>query len=171
MCPWSQKASRYTEASYERLLECPDTILVQRISSALQRDCRKPQKPRHRQGITGLTVTAGSVHLIKAGRTGWSPEYNFFSISTTVIFSVSKTNRLSGSQSSMIFCNLPMEPLSFLNNYMFSIQHLWDLDVQFSSEVWAVETSGFSLDASITWWHPNHTRKYLIFPTVFISIC
>lgn len=49
----------------------------------------------------------------------------------------------------MIFCHLPPEPLSFLNKYILSIQHLWDLDVQLNSEVWVGETSGFSLDASI----------------------
>ena len=64
-------------------------------------------------------------------------------------FSVSKRNQLSRSQSSMNFCDLPTEFLSFFIKYIFGIQHLWGLDVQFSSEVGVVETSGFCLDTFI----------------------
>lgn len=45
--------------------------------------------------------------------------------------SVSKRNQLSGSPSSMNFSNLCTKPLSFLNKFTFTNQHVWDLDVQF----------------------------------------
>lgn len=60
---------------------------------------------------------------------------------------VRKRNHLPPSSSSVKFCNLPTEPLSFLKKYK---------TLRSSVQFWVVETSSWKFPGS----HPNPTRKY-----------